>query len=103
VLLGANGGLDDEGMVGVRDQGDDEVDLLKFPVEGGGVVDVERDGRGVGEALAELLGALERSAGYIMPLSACMISFFPPPPFIFLPAAVTAAVHWTSTPAEQTQ
>lgn len=52
-------------MVGVRDQGDDEVDLLERLVEGGRIVHVEGDGLGVLESFGELLCALERSAGCV--------------------------------------
>lgn len=65
MLLGTDGGLDDQGMVGVRDQGDDEVDLLEGLVKGGSIADIERDGRGVVEALTELLSTLEGSAGCV--------------------------------------
>lgn len=63
VGLGADTRLNDQGVEGVRDQGDGQIDLLKGLVEGGIIVNVEGDGRGVLEALAELLGALEGAAG----------------------------------------
>lgn len=64
VRLGADTGLDDQGVEGIGDQGDGQIDLLQGLVEGGGIVDVERDGLGVFEALAELLGAFEGAAGF---------------------------------------
>lgn len=58
ILLGANSGLDDLGVVGVGDEGDDEVDFLKLLVKSGGIVDVERDGLGVLSAGSKLLGVV---------------------------------------------
>lgn len=65
MLLVADGSLDDLRMVGVWDQGDDQVDLLERLVECGRIVHVEGDGLGVLEAFGELLCALERSAGCV--------------------------------------
>lgn len=64
VRLGADTGLDDQGVEGVRDQGDGQVDLFQGLVEGGIIVNVEGDGLGVFEALAELLGAFEGAASF---------------------------------------
>lgn len=63
VLLGADSRLDDQGVEGVGDQGDSQVDLLHGLVQSGVIVDIEGDGIGVLEAFAELLGALEGTAG----------------------------------------
>ena len=61
ILLGANSGLDDLGVVGVGNERDDEIDLLELLVESGGVVDVEGDGLGVLSAGGKLLGVVEVS------------------------------------------
>ena len=63
VLLLADGGLDDGGVVGVGDQADDEVDLCDLGVESVGVGDIEADGGGVADAFCEGLGLLESAAG----------------------------------------
>lgn len=63
MLLGADGRLDDLGVEGVRDQGDDEVMLANGGVEGLLVVDIEGDRVGVGDAGGELLGRGEGPAG----------------------------------------
>lgn len=54
-------------VVRVRDQRDDEVILLEFPVEGGVVIDVKSNGLGVLEALRELLCIFEGAAGWRVP------------------------------------
>lgn len=61
ILLGANSGLDDLGVVGVGNEGDDEIDLFELLVQSGGVVDVKRDGLGVLSAGSKLLGVVEIS------------------------------------------
>lgn len=53
-------------MEGVGDQGDGHIVLGEGLVEGIGISNVEGNGRGVLEAFAELLGALEGSAGCLM-------------------------------------
>lgn len=63
VLLVADGGLDDEFVVCVGDKRDGDIDLGDFRIEGGAVINVERNGVAVGETLAELGGALKCSAG----------------------------------------
>lgn len=63
MLLGTDGRLDDQGVEGVRDQGDSHVNLLKSLVESSGIVDIESNGLGVLEAFGELLGVFEGSAG----------------------------------------
>lgn len=63
MLLVSDGGLDDGGVVGVRDQADDQVVLGNGSIESLFVVDVEGDGRGKVDALGELLCFLESSAG----------------------------------------
>lgn len=40
MLLGADSGLDNKGVEGVRDQGDSKVDLLEGLVESVGIVDI---------------------------------------------------------------
>jgi hypothetical protein len=45
-------------VVGVGDEGDDEVDFLKLLVKSSGIVDVERDGLGVLSAGSKLLGVV---------------------------------------------
>lgn len=62
MLLCADGGLDNQGVEGVRDQGNSKVNLLEGLVQSSGIVHIEGDSLGVGEAFAELLGALEGSA-----------------------------------------
>lgn len=61
MLLGANSGLDDLGVVGVGNEGNDEIDLLELLVQSGSVVDVERDGLGVLSAGSKLLGVVQVS------------------------------------------
>lgn len=61
--FGADGRLDDQRVEGVGDQGDDHVGLLDGLVKSTGIADVKGDGLGVLEALAELLGTFEGSAG----------------------------------------
>ena len=74
ILLVADGRLDDEGVESVRDQADDKVMLGNFGIEGLLVTDVERDrGREV-DALGELLGGPEGSAGCRMSTSRYQIS-----------------------------
>lgn len=51
----------------VWDEGDDQLDLGQLGVQGSRVIDVQGDGVGVLDALAELLGALEGTAGYSIP------------------------------------
>lgn len=64
MLLDLDGGLDDDGVEGVGNEGDDEVVLADLALEGGGVGDVEGDGSGVLEAFGEGLGAVEGTAGW---------------------------------------
>lgn len=63
VLLVADGALDDIGVEGVGNEGDDEVDLGHCGIESLGVGDVERNWVCVGDALTELFGGLEGTAG----------------------------------------
>lgn len=63
VLLGADGRFDDQGVEGVRDQGDGQVNLLHDLVQGGVIVDIEGNSLGVLEAFAQLPGAFESPAG----------------------------------------
>lgn len=63
VLLVADGALDDIGVEGVGDEGDDEIDLGHCGIESLGVGDVEGDRVCIGDALTELLGGLEGTAG----------------------------------------
>lgn len=64
MLLGADGRLDDQGVEGVGDQGDGDIVLRESLVEGLVIADIEGNGSGILEAFAELLGALEGSAGW---------------------------------------
>lgn len=64
MLLLGDSSLDDGSMVGVGDQADDDAVLANLVLEGGLVVDIEGDGAAVLEALAELLGRLEGTAGW---------------------------------------
>lgn len=64
ILLVSDGRLDDGGVKSVRDQADDQIVLSDGSIEGLFVVDVERDGSGQLNALGELLGAFESSAGW---------------------------------------
>jgi hypothetical protein len=64
VLLLVDGSLDDGGVVGVGNQTDDNAVLANLVLEGSRVVDIERDGAAVLEALTELLGRLEGTAGW---------------------------------------
>lgn len=64
VGLGADGGLDNSGVEGVGDQGDDNVNLLHSSVELSIVAHVQGDGLGVLETSSELLGAVEGTASY---------------------------------------
>ena len=62
MLLGLDGGLDDEGVEGVGNEGDDKVVLADLLLERIGVGDVEGDGAGVLEAFGESFGAVEGTA-----------------------------------------
>ena len=64
ILLLTDGGLDDEVVEDVGDQADDEVVLGNLGVESGLVLDVDGDGSGALDALAELLSGVEGTAGY---------------------------------------
>lgn len=64
MLLDLDGGLNDGGVEGVGDERDDEVVLADLLLEGVRVGDIEGDRRGVLKAFGELLGGLERAAGY---------------------------------------
>ena len=64
MLLLGDSSLDDGGVVGVGDQADNDAVLANLVLEGSRVVDIERDGAAVLEALAELLGRLEGAAGW---------------------------------------
>jgi hypothetical protein len=63
MFLVSDGGLDDGGVEGVRDQADDHIVLGNGSIESLVVVDIEGDGSGQLDALGELLGAFESSAG----------------------------------------
>lgn len=63
MLFGADGRLNDQSVEGVGDQGDGQVNLLHGLVQSGIIADIEGDGVGVLEAFAQLLGALEGTAG----------------------------------------
>jgi hypothetical protein len=65
ILLGPNGALDHLGVEGVRDEGDDQVDLRELLVESGIIAHVEGDGICVLEARGELFGAFQCSTGYV--------------------------------------
>ena len=71
MLLLGDSSLDDGGVVGVGDQADNDTVLANFVLEGSRVVDIERDGAAVLEALAELLGRLEGTAGWNGMLGDC--------------------------------
>jgi hypothetical protein len=60
--LGADGGLDDQSVEGVGDQGDSDIGLLEGLVKGSIIVDIKSNGLGVLEARGELLSALEGTA-----------------------------------------
>ena len=64
MLLLGDSGLADGSVVGVGDQTDDNAVLSNLVLEGGRVIDIEGDGAAVLEALAELLGRLEGTAGW---------------------------------------
>lgn len=64
ILLISDGGLDDGGVVCVGDQANDQVVLGNGSIESLFVVDVEGDGSGKLDALGELLGTFESSAGW---------------------------------------
>lgn len=63
MLLGLDGGLDDDGVEGIRDQGNGEVVGSNGGLEGGRVVDVEANGLCVGIAASEGLSRGKRAAG----------------------------------------
>lgn len=69
MLLLVDTGLDDLCVESVGNERDDEVVLANLSLERCGIVDVERDGCGVLQALGELLGALECSAGFVLKVS----------------------------------
>jgi len=62
ILLVADRALDDVGVECVGNERYDDVDLGYCGVERGGIGDVEGDRVGIGDALSELFGGLERSA-----------------------------------------
>jgi hypothetical protein len=64
VLLLGDSSLDDGGVEGVGNQADNNAVLANLVLEGGLVGDIKRDGAAVLEALAELLGRLEGTAGW---------------------------------------
>lgn len=64
MLLLVDSSLDDLGVVGVGDQADNKTVLANLVLEGGLVVDIERNGAAVLEAFAELLGRVEGAAGW---------------------------------------
>ena len=66
MLLGLDGGLDDEGVEGVGNEGDDKIILADLLLERIGVGDVEGDGAGVLEALGERFGAVKGTAGCLV-------------------------------------
>jgi hypothetical protein len=63
MLLGLDGGLDDEGVEGVGNERDDQVVLADLLLKRIGVRDVEGDGAGVLETLGEGFGAVKGTAG----------------------------------------
>lgn len=73
--FGANGRLDDQRVEGVGDQGDDHIGRLDGLVKSSGITDIEGNGLGVLEALAELLGTFEGSAGWYWE---CLLAHFLP-------------------------
>ena len=68
VGLGTDGGLDDGGVEGVGDQGDDNINLLHSGIELSIVANIEGDSLGVLETSSELLGAVEGTASCSMRL-----------------------------------
>ena len=64
MLLDLDGGLDDDGVEGVGNEGDDQVVLGDLLLERIRVGDVERDGASVLETLGEGFGAGEGTAGF---------------------------------------
>jgi hypothetical protein len=64
MLLDLDGGLDDDGVEGVGNEGDDQVVLADLVLERGRVGDVEGDWAGVLETLGEGFGAGEGAAGF---------------------------------------
>lgn len=64
MLLLSDGGLDDGGVEGVRDQADDKIVLGELGVESLIVGDIERDGAGVLDTGRERFGGFKSSASY---------------------------------------
>lgn len=64
MLLLVDSSLDDLSVVGVGDQADNDGVLANLVLEGGRVVDIERDGAAVLQAFAKLLGRVEGTAGW---------------------------------------
>ena len=62
VGLGANGRLDDEDMEGVRDQRDDQVDMLKRLVQSSSIIHIKGNCAGILETMGQLLGASQSPA-----------------------------------------
>ena len=65
VLLVANGGLDNEGVEGIRNQADYEVVLGNLLVQSFGIVDVQGDCVGSRETFDELSCVLNGPAGWL--------------------------------------
>jgi hypothetical protein len=64
MLLGLDGGLDDQSVEGVGNERDNQVILADLFLKRRRVGDIEGDGAGVAETLGESFGAVEGTAGY---------------------------------------
>jgi len=64
VGLGLDSRLDDLGVEGVGDQRDDNIVLSDGSIQSDLIVNIQRDGGGVGVASSKLLGDVETSSGY---------------------------------------
>lgn len=66
VGLGLDGRLDDLGVVGVGDQGDDKVVLGNGGIQSNLIVDIQGDSSGVGVTTGELLSNSKTSGSYMI-------------------------------------
>jgi hypothetical protein len=65
MLLGLDGGLDNQSVERVGNERNNQVVLADLVLKRRRIGDIERDGAGVAETLGESFGAVEGTAGYL--------------------------------------